>query len=325
MKIFLLISIDTECDKGPGWVVQKPMSFNSVVDGIPNILNPIFSKYSLKATYLLSPEILYEENCITTLKSLSNVELGTHLHGEFIDPDANWEATRTSTPQVSYSDFIEQKKLENLTNLFYTKFGKWPTAFRAGRWGISEKTLTFLEQLGYKVDSSVCPFNTHYFDNNIIVNHWGAPIQPYRPSYKSILDKGGRPIIEVPATLGNKFLIKLPRFLLKKLSNKSTFHKKVLNKFGLSSKISWLRPFRNTSYGMISLSEDYINFLSRSRKFIFLNLMFHSNEIIPNASPYPQSFEEVDEFIRSMESFFDYLTTKYEVEGIGLSDVPMVL
>ena len=38
MKIYLCVSIDCECDKGPGWRLQKPLSFSGVYEGIANRL-----------------------------------------------------------------------------------------------------------------------------------------------------------------------------------------------------------------------------------------------------------------------------------------------
>lgn len=321
MKVFLLITIDTECDKGPGWIIQQPMAFSSVTKGIPQVLTPLFEAFSLKPTYLLSPEIIANAACVKSLKACPNAELGTHLHGEFIEPHADWVANRTHTPQIAYSTEVERRKLENLTMLFQSAFGYLPTAFRAGRWGMSTATLDILEQLGYLVDSSVCPFRTHTFGGGLEVNYWGAPLQPYRPSRRNVVKKGRHRIIEAPATLGNPALLKCPRFLLRRMSDRSRMHKKILGKMGRSARISWLRPSKSTATEMIALSEQFIHAFGKKENPVFLNMMFHSNEIILGASPYAQTQEELDDYLKSMHQLFDHLSTRYELEGIALSDV----
>jgi hypothetical protein len=321
MKVFFLITIDTECDKGPGWLLQRPMRFDSVTQGIPQILTPLFEEFRLKPTYLLSPEVLANADCVQTLKACSHAELGTHLHGEFIEPEADWAANRTHTPQMAYTPEVERRKLENLTTLFTTAFGYPPSSFRAGRWGMSTATLDILEQLGYLVDSSVCPFRTHSFGKGLEVNYWGAPLQPYRPSRRNLLLKGSHRILEAPATLGNPSLLHCPRFLLRRLSDRSRIHKKILGKMGRSAGITWLRPYKSTAAEMIALSEQYIQAFGKYGKPVFLNMMFHSNEIIPQASPYAQTEAELDAYLNSLRQLFEYLSSRYDLEGIGLSDV----
>ena len=85
---FFIISIDTECDKDKNWKVIKPLSFIGVYEGV-NILEKIFDKYNIRAVYLLSPEVIYDEKSVLIFKDLlkKGVELGTHLHGEFIEPN----------------------------------------------------------------------------------------------------------------------------------------------------------------------------------------------------------------------------------------------
>lgn len=325
MKVYLIISIDTECDKGPGWMIQEPMQFSSVTKGVPDLLSPLFEEFDLKPTYLLSPEIIQDEESVITLKKLSNAELGTHLHGEFIEPDADFNAKRTRTPQLQYSKDIEFAKLQNLTELFKQQLEFPPTSFRAGRWGISNYTLRILEDLGYTVDSSVCSFRTHYFDHGKSVNFWGAPTQPYHPSYSSFRKKGKMKILEVPATTGNADLLKFSPWMLRMLSDSTHFYKRVFKKLGVETKVKWLRPHRSDSEKMLELARAYIDRFGGVKRPVFLNMMFHSNEIIPGGSPYVQTQYELDAYIGSMRMFFKIMKENYELEGVGLSDVPGIL
>ena len=90
----------------------------NIISGIPQRLTPLFGKYKIKPTYLISPEVLNDEDSVSLLKSMKNCELGTHLHCEFIDPDANFNSITTLRTQNTLTYEIEYKKISNLTDLF---------------------------------------------------------------------------------------------------------------------------------------------------------------------------------------------------------------
>lgn len=310
-KLFLIVSIDTECDKGPGWRIQYPMCFRNIYEGVPDVFTPLFSRHRIKATYLLSPEIMHNDPCVSVFKSLLNVELGTHLHEEFIDPIANWAADRTKSVQCDLVPSLEREKLSQLTKLFERQFGYRPTSFRAGRFGISSHTFGFLDELGYHVDSSVTPFKTHYYETGTVNNFWGSNPMPYR-----IKDMN---LVQVPVTIINPDFTSLPRFILRLLEDKRTFARKVLNRCGFVSKSVWFRPHRSSTEMLIDIAEQVIHSYP-SGKDPVLNMMFHSNEIIPAASPYCQTPSDVESYLTSLDGVFGYLNDKYQVCSVGLGE-----
>lgn len=319
-KVYLIVSIDTECDKGPGWEIQKPMSFTNIYDGIPKVLTPLFDRYKIKPTYLLSPEIIDDSSSVQVLQELENKELGTHLHGEFVEPQSKMDTGRTKIPQLYYSESVEQHKLKNLTDIFFRAFGYSPTSFRAGRWGMSNHTLSILENLGYKVDSSVCPFTVQDFKELGRVNFWGAPVIPYRPSEIDFRKKGNMRIVEMPMTIGNKDLFRIPRRLFRTRNEKPRKILRAVQKMGLNTRITTFRPYRSSVAEMQMLASDMVSTYGKSGP-VFLNMMFHSNEIVAAASPYPQTAKEVDKYINDMDQLFESLSCHYNLNPIGLSDV----
>src|ERR1043166_2590436 len=208
MESYLAVTIDTECDKGPEWRVQQPIGYRSVLEGVPQRLQPLFDRLGAKPTYLLSPEMIEHDGCVNVLRPLvSRCELGTHLHGEFIEPNrpASETVTATSDMQREYAPEIERAKLENLTKLFESRIGHRPTSFRAGRFGIGDESLKFLDELGYLVDSSVTPYAIH--DD---LNFWGCPLNPYHPSGDDPRSPGSLKILEAPVTIHSPFLSGFP-------------------------------------------------------------------------------------------------------------------
>ncbi len=218
MRILLAITVDTECDKGEKWKVTQPLSFLNTRVGIAENLQPVFDRHGVMATYLLSPEVMMDEESVAFLRSVENrAELGTHLHSEFIGPDENLLSDNTDHYQSDFSSDTEREKLVNLTQIFIRTFGYRPRSFRAGRFGVSRDTLSFLQELGYLIDSSVTPDIMWKNTNGNSVNFHGAPYQPYFPSSRDFRKPGELKILEVPVSTINPKLMKLPPWMKRRI------------------------------------------------------------------------------------------------------------
>jgi hypothetical protein len=323
-KIHLAITIDTECDKGAKWKVKQPLTFENIYNGVVNNLQPIFDRHNVKATYLLSPEIMMDEKSVAVFKSFGDkVELSTHLHAEFIEPQSNFNCTNTSDYQSDFDTEIEKAKLENLTNLFKNTFGYQPLSFRAGRFGISKNSLQILQDLGYTVDSSVTPdmqWRNQVSGNS--VNFFGAPYQPYYPSTKDFRKKGTMDILQVPVTLINPKLSRLPLWLKRGIRlNKSYQH--ILFNYGTNfSKPTWLRPTYTDLQSMISVTNRAVKLSDADD--VFLCMMFHSNEFEINMSPYSLTKPAMGKIIDRLDTYLEWLNNTYATSGIGLSECKRV-
>lgn len=313
-KVYLIISIDTECDKDAKWRVPQPMRF----DNIPEqeaVLFPVFQKYGIKPTYLLSPEVIKHEASVKFFKKHESwMELGTHMHVEFIAPDENMQATTTRDIQRNYDGETEFKKLENLTELFKSEFGFQPTSFRSGRFGSSDDTTLFLAKLGYKVDSSVTPYTTKRFENHTI-DSWDKTILPYWENFDNTR------ILQVPLTMVNPLYDKLPGFLRKDFGNPRNFTRRIAKKLRYNIDTQWLRPLRGEVDELIKTATYAIEYFYKKYDFAILNVMFHSNEILSGASPYCQTPEDVKEFRNSLDNLFSYVAQNYDLCPIKLSEL----
>lgn len=288
----LIVTIDTEVNKSGTWNISSPVSFSSVTRGIPEVLCPLFDKFGVRPTYLISPEVIEDDDCVRVLSGLgSGVELGTHLHGDFIEPNrtfsqsnmANAFATET---QLQYSPEIEEKKILNLTNLFYRKFGYRPLSFRAGRLGISPNTLAILKKLGYQVDSSIAPGMFHVLDRNYQIDHRLWSLGPKWEETSTGL------ILELPLSYKPGLLLRL----LKHFSSKDL--RFLTSIFAPLFSYEWLRPSWFSA-------KELIHYLKLSPE-RFMVMMFHSTEICLGASPYSKTQESVERIIVAMKELFSY-------------------
>ena len=320
-NIYFIITIDTECDKGPEWIIQRPLKFRSVIEGIPNRLEPIFKEFGAQATYLLSPEVMQNDECLSVLKDVqkNGGELGTHLHGEFIEPYPNEEVDATGDMQNIYSREIEAEKLKNLTKLFIEKFGYCPSSFRAGRFGIGKKSLSILSDIGYSVDSSVAPY-CQWKDKGGNISFFGSPIQPYFPDANDFLNNGNLPILEVPVTIGRTWWEYFPQVVLRTVPKYPLLWGVPIKYLKLKKKFKpkWLRPTWSSFKEMRELINTYLQ--KNSSKPVVLVMMFHNVEVISGCSPGAQNESEVEIILSRLKNILHF-AQKIQAKFITLSEI----
>ncbi len=283
-KILMSVTIDTECDKSPDWSNSNPLSFKSILDGVPNKLQPLFQTYGIKPTYFLSPEVIQDKDSARIFQSIQEeCELGTHLHADFIEPMKtadNFDGMHSDAFQTEFSPSIEFQKLDNLTSLFKSTFNFDPMVFRAGRYAANQHTIKSLIKLGYKVDSSFTPHLKWIGPNGSVINHEIAPEQPYFTDEKDIYNDNNGEILEIPISI-----IKTRKFF--------------------RTKHLWLRPkfssFSEMKQVITSAIEKFSNY-----EYIVLVMMFHSQEVIPNASPYTKTDLDVENYLKLLNKTFEY-------------------
>lgn len=288
MKTFC-ITIDTEPDCDIHWKRSQPLTFDSVLSGIPNILRPIWNLYKIKPVYFVSPEVINNEQCCQILKNeiKAGAEIGTHLHSEYIEPQIKYnKADGTASnefPCFAYSNEIEFEKIKNLTDLIKQKLNIQPISYRAARYGADLNTIKSLQKLDYKIDSSVTPNIDWSYAGG--PNHSSALKQPYFISDNDLYKSGNTKLLEVPITISKK------RFPI--LPDKWMFYR-------------WLRPTLMTCFEMKMLVNEYLfNF-----KNPVLNMMFHSMEIIPGKTPFVRTVFGQTRFLRRLKKIIQYMRKK---------------
>jgi len=288
----VVVSIDTEVDKGPDWKISNPVRFTGSSDAITEVLLPLCERYGVKPTFLLSSEVIEHEPSARTFRTIGGfAELGTHLHAEFVEPQrtlfpGNMAGADTNAIQMLCPPEVEQQKLQTITQMFRDTFGRAPTAFRSGRYAMSSRTLEFLAGLGYRVDSSVTPgIRWSYEEAPVDFSRWSA--MPRRMTTSS------GPIVELPITIHPRSRL-APRVgalphRLRRLVERALL--------GWGS-FQWLRPSWSSGAELVQLAK-----LSQDP---ILVMTFHNIELVPGASPYAKSRAGVDRIVSAMDEFFDF-------------------
>ena len=151
-----------------------------------------------------------------------------------------------------------------------------------------------LEKLGYTVDSSATP-HIQWREPEIIIDHRKAPEQPYYPDFHKLTqplpDSQHRPLLQVPVTVKPRLFRSQPR---------------------------WFRPWLASVAQMKEIAHYHMRKYAH-KPILVLNMMFHSMEVIPKASPYPQTDDEAKRYVDDMVAVLDWCRS----EGMtfaGLSD-----
>ena len=306
--IKLIISIDTECDKDLSWRVRQPLSFLNITETC-KLNETIKTKFNQsKITFLLSPEVIQHEESVQLLKKQEQIELGTHMHLEFLKESIH-VVLETSEVQAEIKPEEDRFYLARLTQLFIDNFGFQPISFRAGRYGYNSlSTFDTLKELGYRVDSSIAPKSIFSFKTGVRVNNSDYEIYPF------IFSNG---LIEVPIsvmTYGNDVLYaiaqKIPSYRIRKY-------------FGfLKPKQRWIRPSNEDLNSLKENTQILVNKWN-VRKYgnPIINMMFHSNELYPAASPYNKSWNDVELFTTKIIHYVAWLEENYEVKFCYLSEI----
>ncbi|HVZ73811.1 MAG TPA: hypothetical protein VHJ20_15635 [Polyangia bacterium] len=302
---FLCVTIDCERDKGAGWRVQRPAAYAGVHDGIVKKLHPLFASFGVTPTYLLSPEVIRDDASLDAITKLPGAfELGTHLHAEYVAPDADDDA-ESSTFQAALPADVERAKLEALTRLFRERVGRAPRSFRAGRFGIGATTLAILADLGYAVDSSVTPFLDWSATGPGAPDFRDAPVSPYRPDPTQPARVGDSPVWEVPVTIRRGPWQLLPGV-------------------GRSLPHRWLRPTWGSARGLVALARRVLaegRETRRPPRPTVLNVMFHNVEVTPGASPYAADEADASAILGRLAALLAFARDA-GVRSVGLADVP---
>ena len=244
---------------------------------------------------------------IQQLAQDEHCEIGAHLHAWNTPPLSLEEKQGKATYLSNQSFSRKREKLSNLTKLFKQKLGFSPTSYRAGRYGLCRQSVRILSELGYTIDSSVAPLMDFRADGG--PNFREYTLQPFWLKTQS-----NRQLLELPVTIDlvhcfpaqfSRLYFQIPDWT----KIKGIFHRLSL------ARLLWLRPTTYSEQEMKQLADHVLDQL----QIPVVNIMFHSSEVCPCASPYNKTRQDVEEFLARLENIFNYLVTKKGLHSVTLS------
>jgi hypothetical protein len=302
--LYLIVSIDVEEDM-PGWKIKPDLTIRNLETILD--LQSLFDKYNIRATYLLNYPFASNKKAIDYFSAIKEkCEIGAHMHPWNTPPLTDEESKKAEYPSnLLYERQFE--KIKTVTSEITKAFGSPPVSYRAGRFGFNEATKDILARLGYLVDSSITPMVSWKWDN-------GPSFLNYR-SRPFWMDCREGKILEVPVTIGlNRHI---PEIFKKIYLRAARFNKinRLLGKDYLNLlDVIWLYPTHFTEKEMLNL----VDVMIANSQDVF-NVFFHSNEIKAGESGFIRTEEDVKNFFKRLEIFFDHVINGKKMKSVTLS------
>lgn len=303
---FFSITIDTEADDA--WNNPKALSLKNF-NAIPRFQN-LCEKYDIIPTYLLTYEYANFEPAIKFFKKKAEekkCEIGYHLHVWSTPPFKNEQngvdIDYINAYQFEIDDDIFFKKANTLFDVIYENFGIKPLSHRAGRYGLDQRTIDWLCEKKFIVETSVVPMNN--FKNSMGLNSKGPNFTYNKLNINKISSsKSNDTIVEFPVSVMSSNFI--PRNFLD-----FSLLRKIFRKFGFTK---MLRPYPNNLKNNISIINYYL------KNNIDINYMLHSSELELNCSPISMNENDLKKIWNNIEICFKLLKMN-QVKSLGISEI----
>jgi len=181
------LSIDVERD----YRLDGRVTSRGIDEGLPVYLD-LLRSLGIPYDLYVSGEIVPQLSDQMSVPSDGLGALG--CHGLTHEPGVRSYLSRKPRSLVAW-------QLRTATERVHSRFGRNPTHFRAPNFSTSAETISMLERLGYRTDSSVLP-GRHVRRWKVIpiLDHRNAPLDPYHPDRRSVLREGDSSVLEVPVT-----------------------------------------------------------------------------------------------------------------------------
>ena len=202
MKPTLCVTVDTE-EEGL-WGDRFPATGNSVTNiaGLPRFQG-LCDRFGVRPTYLVDTPVVEDDRAAEILSDFAQAgrcEIGSHLHPWCAAP-LEGESDAARSFMCNLPESLQREKLRRLTEQLEERFGRRPVSFRAGRYGLDIVGARILEELGYRVDSSVISFSNYRDQGG--PSFEDAPFTPYHVGGDDLARPAATGnLLEVPVSVG---------------------------------------------------------------------------------------------------------------------------
>jgi hypothetical protein len=263
--------------------------------------------HGIRPCYLIDYPVAHTPEAAAIMAELyatGRCQIGTQLHA-WVNPPHDEIVNTFNSFAGNLPIDLERAKLLALTQEIERNVGVKPDIYRAGRYGIGLNSSTLLEELGYRVDTSVRP----HFD----YSHEGGP---------SFLRHDSRPYWAGP----NGLLLELPlgvaftgqmRRIGRWLYGTGRGRRRLLSGLARSGMLARVAltpedmPEQDVRDAISALLDDGLQYLSFS---------FHSPSVAPGHTPYVRNSAELSDFYRWWDRILNFLAQR-GVAPAGIDEV----
>ena len=296
MQPLLLVIIDTEEEFD--WA--QPLSRASVgVDAIGDVglVHDVFDKYDIVPTYVIDYPVASTPAAVAGLRALAEAGrcvIGTHLH-PWVNPPHDEAVTPLNSYAGNLPAALERTKLEHLTRTIEASFGRRPTVYKAGRYGLGPNTATILQALGYQVDCSVVPYTSFGADGGPDFRRFG-----FQPSW---FGRTGD-LLELPLSVGfSGRLAGVGPWLFPVAASPAAMAARAP---GVLARLGLLERIRLTPEGADLAAHQRLTRSLLNQGCRIFSYTYHSPSLRPGCTPYVRDQRDLARFLEAMDRYFDY-------------------
>jgi hypothetical protein len=322
-----IITVDTEADDA--WKVKNRIGLRNL-SAIPRF-QALCEEYEIVPTYLLAYECAVRDEALSVFKPIvesKRCEIGFHLHcwttppfeREFPDGiDAAWmHAYQYELPATL---FLE--KCESLYEAIVNAYGVRPRAHRAGRWGIDQRSVDWLIEKNFLIDTSVVPT---WDLSDKLGKRMGGPsfIAANQPPYYWLHSNAGtnlsQSLLEVPVTIYTPTvfpLVAMARYMRRGRAGRQLAERIYHRLIGGNGT---LRPHPQHSLHMLlKIIRSQL-----SMRPTIINMMIHSSELMVGESPFSRTQQDTDMLWEKLRWSFAFIQD-LQIKSVGISSTADVL
>lgn len=269
----------------------------------------IFDRFGIVPTYVLDWPVATSVSAVGVLKALMDAgrcDIGTQLH-PWVSPPFVEEVNMHNSYSGNLPPDVELEKMRMLTLAIAENFGRSPTIFKAGRYGLGKHTADDLASLGYQIDASIVPYSS-------FTDEGGPDFTAYdnTPFWFGPRDA---PLLELPVTTAYcGWLRDHGRWLHALLCAQPA---KALHIGGVAARTRALERIRLSPEGcgpadMIRLVKS----LARAGNRVF-TLTYHSPSLVPGHTPYVRTAQDLENLLTGIFEVCRYF--RDELGGVFMS------
>lgn len=297
MRPALVVVVDTEEDFD--WYAPFSRDNVSVQSaGHLGVAQKIFERHGVCPTYAVDYPVASQNTGTHELREWADdglCDIGTQCHA-WVNPPFDEELSVENTYAGNLPPSLEAEKLKVLTETIAEKFGRRPTTYRAGRYGIGGNTAGILSSLGYNIDMSV------YAHRNFSGDH-GPDFSAIGPA-PFWLESGGDRLLEIPLTSG--FFGPLRHWGREVYSALDTPALRAIRLSGIGALLGVLNRATLTPEGIpLREAKALTRALLRDGQKVF-SLSFHSPSLVPGNTPYVRSEADLEALLAWLEDYFSF-------------------
>jgi len=304
MASHLIVTVDTEEEGLWGGRYQQTGNTVENIRGIERF-QKLCDRFDICPTYLVDSPVVEEDWAVDLLRGIQDTgrcEIGTHVH-----PWCNRPFTEQINSRNSYlcnlPEDLQRDKITWLTERIEERFGRRPTSFRAGRYGLDIVGARILEELGYQVDSSVIPFLNYSSQHGPDFSR--ASWTPYFVGGDDLcVPQSEGNLLEVPVCVGfNRRDFRRAQAIQQFVSRswlRPGHVEGLLDRLGIIRRIKF-SPEQADARMMRTLVEVCL-----AQQMPVMVMLLHSSSLTPGFSPYVKDDRQADRFFETLSQTFSH-------------------